>query len=146
MQAHSGSYVKYITALSPAGSRNGASALTGASNFAGYEFATLIVVMGSPNNAAGGGWVTCALRSATSNGVFSQFGASLPGMSTGNRETAVRSFTLDSSCNWYKVGYDNSGGAGGAVVAILVALSGPRIAPVPTQDTHVTIYDSVLGG
>ena len=146
MQGYSGSYIKYIMALSPAGSRNGASAETGASNFAGYEFATLIATMGSPNNAAGGGWVTCAVRSGTSNGTFSAFGASLPGMSTGNRQTSIRSFSLDSSATWYKIGYDNSGGAGGAVVAIVVALSKPRSAPVPTQDTHVTIYSDVLGG
>lgn len=145
MQGFGGSYIKYITALSPSTSRTGASAETGASNFAGYEFATIIVVMGSPTNTAGGGWVTCAVRSGTSNGTFSAFGASLPGMSTGSRQTAIRSFSLDSSANWYKVGYDNSAGAN-ADVAIIVALSRPRNAPVPTQDSHVTIYSDVTGG
>ena len=138
------SWIKYITALSPAGSRPGASAETGASNFAGFEYATIIAVMGSPNNAAGGGWVTCALRSGTSDGTFSQFGASLPGMSTGNRQTSVRSFAIDSSAVWHKIGYDNSGGAGGAIVAIMVALHNPRV-PF-NNDSHVTTYSDVTGG
>ena len=145
MQGYSGSYIKYITALSPATSRTGASAVTDASNFAGYEFATLIAVMGSPTNTAGGGWVTCALRSGTSNGTFSAFGASLPGMTTGSRQTSVRSFSLDSSATWYRIGYDNSGGAN-ANVAIIVALSKPRNAPVPTQDSFTTVFSDVLGG
>jgi len=145
MQGFSGSYIKYITALSPGTSRTGASNETGASNFAGFEYATIITVVGSPVNAAGGGWVTCALRSGTSNGTFSAFGASLPGMSTGSRQTAVRSFTLDSSATWYKIGYDSSGGAN-ANVAIIVALSKGRYDPVQTQDTHVTVYTDVLGG
>lgn len=146
MQGYSGSYVKYITALSPATSRVSASMETGASNFAGYEFATIIVTMGSPANlGTGAGWVTCALRAGTSNGTFSAFGASIPAMSTGSRQTSVRSFSLDSSATWYKIGYDNSGGAN-ANVAILVALSKPRIAPVPTQSEHTVVYSDLLGG
>ena len=145
MQGFSGSYIKYITALSPGTSRTAASQETGASDFSGFEFATIIAVVGSPNNTAGGGWITCALRSGTSNGTFSAFGASLPGMSTGSRQTAVRSFALDSSANWYKIGYDSSGGAN-ANVAILVALQRGRNAPVPTQDSHVLVYSDVLGG
>jgi len=145
MQATNGSQVKYITALSAGASNVSASAETGASNFAGFEFATLILSLGSPPNlGTGGGLATCMLRSGTSNGTFSTFGASLTRASTGSRQTIVRSFSLDSSATWYKVGYDNSAGVWNGT--ILVALHNPRWDPVDSQDSHTTVLSDVLGG
>ena len=144
MQGKSGSAIKYITAVSPGASLVAASQATGPSNFTGYEWATVIVSLGCPPNTAGGGLIVNLQRSGTSNGTFANWGASLPGQSTGSRQTGVRSFALTSSATWYRVQYEsNSGNWNGA---ILVALSHARSHPIPTQDTHTTVSSDVTQG
>ena len=142
MQAANGSQVKYITAITGA-SNVTTSGLTGASDFAGYEFATLIVSIAS--GGAAPGLKVAMHRSGTSDGTFAAFGASLPGITTGSL-TYVRSFSLDSSATWYKVSYDNN--VAQWIGSVIIALQNPRQAPVGTQDTgwNTTVYSDVLGG
>lgn len=139
MQGFNASYLKVLQALSP-NHFAGTNAFTNASNFAGYEVATLFVTVGS----CGGSMGLEMQRSGTSGGTFATFGASLPVLTAGCR-TSIRSFTLDSSATWYRVRYDgNNGGSVNADVKLI--LSNGRNAPVSPQDSRVTVYSDVLGG
>ena len=141
MKIGGGSEIKYITALSAATSYVTTSAVTGPSNFAGYEWGTVVISLGSAPNAPG--LLVNVQRSGTSDGTFAAFGASIAAASVGSRTTLVRSFLLNSSATWYRVLYDNN--AGNWNGTILIALAGARRAPVGTQDTHTTRYSDVLG-
>ena len=142
MQAHNGSGVKYITALVGA-SNVTASAVTGASNFAGYESVTIIASISSAGAAPGIKFDL--LRSGTSDGTFASFGASLPGITTGS-QTHVRTALLNSSATWYELSYDNNSATW--IGAVVLALQSSRYVPVPTQDVGVgtLVYSDVLGG
>ena len=137
-----GSAIKIWTAISGVPIASGS---TGASNFAGYDFGTMIFSAGSLD----GGISIRMERSGTSNGTFASFGASFPELqsgASGSGITYVRSFSLDSSATFYRVVHDhddttNKGGA------LIIVLQGARNKPI-TQDTRkaVTIYSDVLGG
>ena len=137
------SHVKYINALSGQYVGSGS---TNASNFAGFEWATLILTTGSFR----GGSVTLNVeRSATSDGTFSTFGAStaaiVGGATTNCGHLFVRSFALDSSAIWYKLAY-NTAGTDGKNLAAVFELSAARVNPVATQDGNTTIYSDVIAG
>jgi len=137
-----GSAIKIWTAVS--GLPNG-SGSTGPSNFAGYDFATVIFSAGSVD----GGITLRVERSGTSNGTFAAFGASFPEIqsgASGSGITYVRSFSLDSSATFYRVVRDLDGTTQGGG-AVIFMLQGARNVPI-TQDTRkaVTIYSDVLGG
>lgn len=139
MQGFNASANQFVTAFSA-----GAFAFDGstnASNFAGYEFATMIVVGGSMSSANN----IRMVRSGTSNGTFGDFGASLPNQNTACA-TAIRSFSLDSSAQWYKVFYANGGGS--TNMAVLVHLQGARVRPANVIGNvgTTTVFSDVLGG
>src|SRR3990167_11504707 len=128
MLGKSGSEIKYLVALS-----NGANATAGstnASNFAGYEWGTLLVADASA--PAAGGLTVNMIRSGTSDGTFASFGASINYQNLVLHGLRVRSWSLDSSANWYKVSYDNNGGASSRPT-IIIALSAARVTPVTSQ-------------
>lgn len=116
-----------------------ASGSTNASNFAGYEFGTLIVASGS----VGGTTLIALTRSATSNGTFGTFGASLPAIAA--CKVVSRSWTLDSSAIFYRLVYDKTGTQSDNISAVIELRAG-RVEPAPTQHADVTIYSDVLGG
>ena len=127
----SGSEVKYVLGLSGVALATPGS---GAPFFAGgHNYGTMILQTDSAD------FTVNLQRSATSNGTFANWGASLPGNASG---LAVRSFVLGSSAVWYKVAYDNNA-AGSAISSIIVALQGAERTPVE-QDDNTTVYSSVL--
>lgn len=140
MQGYSGSYLKFQPAMSGV---QIASLSSNPSNFAGYEFATLVVMTGS----LGGSTAYTVTRSGTSGGTFATFGMSLVGLSgsAGSGKIITRSFTLDSSATWYRLVTDKNNTESANAQAMFV-LSRPRIAPVPSQHADVTNYSDVLGG
>jgi len=141
MLGKSGSEIKYLVALS-----NGANATAGstnASNFAGYEFGTILVADASA--PAAGGLTVNVMRSGTSDGTFASFGASINYAALALHGLRVRSWTLDSSAMWYKVSYDNNGGASSRPT-IIIALQAARTQPVTTQALDTTIFSTILGG
>lgn len=142
MLGKNASQVQYLVALSPG--HIAANGSTNASNFAGFEFATLIVVAGSTGSA--NSTVVNLQRSGTSNGTFANFGASTPGFGTTLSQTFVKSFTLDSSATWYRATYHNGGGS--VNMAILLELQAARVTPINQAGTvgTLTIGDDVLGG
>mgnify|MGYP001608594551 FL=1 len=141
MLGKSGSTIKYLVALSS--TNLAVIGSTNASNFAGYEFATLFVLASSAPSAQG--YVVNVMRSGTSGGTFANFGASVAVTAKNLRGLHVRSFSLDSSANWYKASYDNNN-TGSGTIAIMFGLDAGRVAPVDTQDADVTLYSTVLGG
>jgi hypothetical protein len=135
-----GSTVRIINALSPvaiaaAGSSN-------AVNLAGYEQAMLILSVGSA--PTGAGFLVSVQRSATSNGTFSPFGASLPGQNTNNK-VVTRSFAVNSSATWHKVFYDNSN-LGSAIVNVEILAHVARTEPVVSQESNVSVYSDITSG
>src|SRR3990167_2372848 len=140
MLGKNGSAIAYLTALSPTVVSTPGS--TNASNFAGYEFGTLIVLSSSAPSALGG--VVNMMRSGTSDGTFANFGASIAIGAVVKNGTFVRSWSLDSSAAWYKASYDNTNGASWTP-GILIALSNARTAPI-TQNANTTTFSDVLGG
>jgi hypothetical protein len=86
----SGSEVKYVLGLSAVSI--GAAGSGAAFNAAGFSFGTLLF---SSNTA---GATMSLLRSATSNGTFQGWGASVTGVAS---KLAVRSFVLTSPNTWY---------------------------------------------
>ena len=137
-----GSQIRIINALS--GVAIAAAGSSNAVNLAGYESAMLIVSVGSAPTVACGGMQVSVQRSATSNGTFQPFGASLPGQGTSNR-VATRSFAVNTSATWHKVFYDN--GTGGSFIGNIELLAHfPRTEPVATQESNVTVYSDVLVG
>ena len=141
MLGKSGSEIKYLVALS-----NGANATAGstnASNFAGYEFGTLLVADASA--PAAGGLTVNMIRSGTSDGTFASFGASMNYLALALHGLRVRSWVLDSSACWYKVSYDSNNGASSRPT-IIIALQTARGEPVTSQASDTTIFSTILGG
>jgi hypothetical protein len=137
-----GSAVKIWTALSHIVHSSGSG---GASNFAGFEFATAIIATGSADS----GLKLSFERSGTSDGTFASFGASFPTIqsgASGSGITYVRSFSLDSSAAWYRLVYDKLG-LGDTEAKVVMLLQGARNIPI-TQDTGygTRIYSDVIGG
>lgn len=142
MLGKNGSANAYITALS--GTNVNSTGSTEASNFAGFEFATVVVAMASA--PSGNGFVVNALRSGTSSGTFASFGASLGLNTKAVKGAYVRSWTLDSSATWYKFSYDNNNGGSTGVATILVNLQAARNIPITQVSGDTTVYSDVLGG
>ena len=138
MLGKSGSEIKYVPVLSGVKIASGS---TNASNLAGFEFATLIMITGS----IGGSTAVTIQRSGTSNGTFATY-TSLVGISgsAGSGKIITRSFTLDSSAVWYRVVFDQNGTESNNMMTLL-ALQAPRLAPVD-QHADVTNYSDTLGG
>ena len=139
MLGKNGSAIKYICSLSSV-NYSGPGASTNASNFSGFEFATLQVLASSAASAQG--VVVNVLRSATSDGTFSPFGASISVQSVIKNGTYLRSFTLDSSALWHKASYDNNN-TGSATISINFQLHNPRNAPI-TQDSGTVCFSDIL--
>ena len=142
MLGKSASEVKYLVALS-----NGANATAGstnASNFAGYEWATLLIADASAPAGAVGMAIDMK-RSGTSNGTFAGFGASITYNAMRLNGLYVRSFPLNSSATWYRVSYDNNNGASSRPT-IIVALGAARYQPVTTQALDTVLFENQLGG
>lgn len=135
MIGFNGSHNKYITALSGVQIASGS---TGASNFAGYEFATILALAGSH----GGTTNLNVLRSGTSDGVYAGFGASIA-VTTGSGKMAVRSFRIDSSAIWHKLAYDKNGTESGDLSVAFILTCG-RYTPVETQHADTTVYSDVI--
>ena len=131
------SAIKYIQALVPVAAT--AAASTTAVNLGNYTFGTLLVSTGSTGAAV----ITADVqRSATSNGTFQPFGASVT-VNDANTLT-VRSFVVASSAIFYKVWYTHLGG-GSPIVGIVLAAQGVREAPID-QDSATTSYSVVSNG
>lgn len=129
-----GSSIKYINALSPGDFNAAASSLP--YNMGNYTWGTLVVNAGSINS----GFEAHVLRSATSNGTFNGFGASIA-FDTGS-QMGVRSFPMNSSNLFYNVYYTN--GTGSAVVGIDLIAAGAREQPIPNQAASVTVSQDVV--
>ena len=138
MLGKSGSEIKFIPVLSGVKIASGS---TNASNLAGFEFATLVVMTGS----LGGSMAVNVQRSGTSDGTFANY-ASLVGLSgsAGSGKIITRSFTLDSSAIWYRVFIDMNNTESRDLSAMLV-IQAPRLPP-GDQHADVTNYSDVLGG
>lgn len=136
MKRANGSAIKYVLAVSPVGAGLGAAGSSDPVDFSQMSWGTLLATMGSGNN-----FTASVERSATSNGTFAQFGASVT-LTTGSGQVAARSFTMDSSAVWYRVAYSNNG-AGSVNPAVY--LIGADVADVPiTQHTNTTVYSDVV--
>jgi len=141
MLGHNASHVKIIAALSPVALA--AAGSTAAYDLSNFNFATVIAQMGSGGSAGTNRVLVNVMRSATSDGTFAGFGASFPNLSA-NNQLYARSFSLDSSANWYKVSYDNNNN-GSHTLGLIIVAQAARSAPV-TQDDRTTVYSDVLGG
>lgn len=125
-----GSEVKYVLGLSAVAV--GSAGSGAAFDAAGFSFGTLLF----SSNTAGG--TVSLVRSATSNGTFQGWGASITGVAS---ELAVRSFVLTGSNTWYKLHYDN--GAGSMTGCAIVALQGAYRTPVD-QESTTNVFSTVL--
>lgn len=135
-----GSVIKIVNALS--GVAIAAAGSSNAVNYAGYEGAMLIVSTGSAPAATG--LLVNVERSATSDGTFGRFGASIQAAGT-NNTVVTRSFSVNTSATWHKVHYTN--GAGGSFIGnIEVLLHNARNEPVVSQSSNVTCLSDVLRG
>mgnify|MGYP001616372213 FL=1 len=141
MRSINASGVQYINALSPTNVNYAGS--TGASNFAGFETGQLVVIGSSAPSAAG--FIVEMLRSGTSDGTFSSFGASISYNNMVIKGTRVRSWSLESSACWYMISYNNSNGGSTGATAIEVVLKDARGTPI-TQNGNTTVYSDVTGG
>ena len=127
-----GSAIKYVQALSVVDTVNYAGE-GAAIDCRDFQHGTLVVFA---TKAAG--TTASVLRSATSDGTFSDIGASVAGVASG---LAVRSFAMNSSAVWYKVGYRGpTSGSGG--MAIGLVLQGARNVPV-NQHSDTTVSSDV---
>jgi hypothetical protein len=142
MLGKNGSAIAYLTALS--GVTVNYAGSTAASNFAGFEFGTVVVTMASA--PSGAGFVVNAMRSGTSSGTFASFGASLALNTLHAKGTYVRSWSMDSSATWYMFSYDNNNGGSTGIATIAVNLQGARHAPITQVSGDTTVYSDVLGG
>ena len=132
------SQVKIVRGLSPIALAAAGSGT--AIDATGYEWGMLLAIGGS--TPTGTGLVLGVERSATSNGTFAQFGASIPHGNTNNTVTS-RSFAIDTSAVWHKISYDNNN-LGSAITGVALLLFSGRNEPVPTQATGTTGYSDVL--
>lgn len=128
------SAIKYITALSPTAATGAGS--TNAVDLSKFTFATLVVSTGSTGAA---NVEAHAVRSATSNGTFNGFGASINAAIAG--QLYARSFVVGGSGGWYKVYYTHLG-AGSPVMAMFLAAAGARDVPAD-QDSNTTSYSVI---
>ena len=133
-----GSTIRIIQALS--GVAIAAAGSSNPVNLAAYEKAMLILSVGSA--PTGAGFLVSVQRSATSNGTFQPFGASLPGQNA-NAKVTTRSFAINTSAVWHRIFYDNSN-LGSAIVNVEILAHNPRYEPVTTQESNVTVYSDVL--
>lgn len=129
-----GSEVKYISALSPIGI--GAAGSSNAIDLSGFEFGTMLVAIGSANDGQANTFHL--LRSATSDGTFNGFGASVGTVPNGS--LVARSFTVGSQV-WHKLYYNNVSGSMNA--AVILEMQGARHTPVD-QDSKTTVYSTIL--
>ena len=127
---YTGSEVKNILGLSPVAL---GAAGSGTPFFAG-DFTNATLLFASTAGVA----TANLIRSATSNGTFQTWGASVTGTASG---LAVRSFVLGSSANWYRLHYSN--GAGSATMCAIIQLHGAEHTPVD-QASGTTVYTTVL--
>lgn len=141
MLGHNASRVKIISALSPVALA--AAGSTAAHDLSGFAFATVLAQLGSGGSAGTNRVLVNVLRSGTSDGTFATFGASFPNLSA-NNQLYARSFSLDSSANWYKVSYDNNNN-GSHTMGVVIIAQAARTAPVD-QDGQTTVYSDVIGG
>ena len=131
------SAIKYISALSP--TAISAAASSDPYDLGNYTFATLLVTTGSTGAAT----ITADVqRSATSNGTFQPFGASINAGVLGGFH--ARSFVVASSAHFYKVYYTAVGG-GSPVMGVVLAAAGVREAPID-QDSGTTSYSVISNG
>ncbi len=141
MLGQNASRVKIISALSPVALA--AAGSTGVVDLSGFSFATVVAQLGSGGSAGTNRVLVNVLRSATSDGTFSSFGASFPNLSA-NNQLYARSFVVDSSAGWHRVSYDNNNN-GSHTMGIIIIAQAARTAPVD-QDGQTTVYSDVLGG
>jgi hypothetical protein len=125
-----GSEVKYVLGLSAVALA--AAGSSAAFNSAGFTYGTLLFQTDSAGATAN------VLRSATSNGTFTEWGASLTGVAS---KLAVRSFQLSSSNTWLKLHHDNV--AGSATGVAIVSLQGAMQTPV-NQESTTNVFSTVL--
>lgn len=128
------SAIKYISALSSIALTDGGS--TDAVDLSNFTFATLIVNTGS---TALGATTVDMVRSATSNGTFNGFGASVNVVTSG--QLHVRPFVLSSSAFWYSAYYTQLNAAS-PPISITLAVSGTREAPID-QESSTTSYSVI---
>jgi hypothetical protein len=126
-----GSANKFVAALSPI-----ALAVAGSTNAVDFSDFTHITYGVISNSESGS---LDLLRSATSNGTFAAFGASLTTKASGIR---LRTANAQSSAVWYKVSYDNNN-AGSIINAIFVIGQGSRKIPVGAQHANTSVYSDV---
>ena len=127
-----GSAQGYILATCPLAF--GAVGSSAAFDLSQFESATLVVAGGSIAN----GFQAVVQRSATSDGSFGDFGASVAMESGGTLKT--RTFVVGTSATWHKVYRAN--GVGSAVAAIIVVGHGARSVPI-TQHSTTTVHSDV---
>ena len=99
-----------------------------------YATAMLVLAAGSVNT----GFQARMERSATSNGTFGEFGASLA--VNAGCVIFTRGFGLGTSNVWHRLYYTN--GTGSATAAVVLVAQGARVAPI-TQPTGVTTWSFV---
>lgn len=128
------SAIKYIQALSPVAVTAGGS--SAAIDLSKFTHATLLVSAGSTAAATVNADM---VRSATSNGTFHNFGASIGAAVAGGLH--VRSWVVGGSEPWYKVYYTHSGAASPPFSAVIVA-AGTREAVID-QDSNTTSYSVI---
>ena len=117
-------------ALNAAGSGN-------AVNTQGFEWGTLFVLAGSTNVTT----QTIHLqRSATSDGTFAEFGASIPNLVDASATLHVRSFALSSSAPWLRL-IRTFTGATSSTAAVGLLLGGSRKFPVDQQSNTCPFSD-----
>jgi hypothetical protein len=114
-------------------------------NLAGYYGAMLLG--GATSNGGGTTGTTYKVfRSATSNGTFNPFGASLTGIAAGSLgAVVVRNFLVNTSCTWHRVIANNNNNGSVVPVAFVLAFKG-AYEPVLTQSSKVTVLSDVLVG
>ncbi len=130
-----GSAIKYVHALSPLA--HGATASTNPVWFGDFSHVTLLVLSGSLSNADAQVHVQ---RSATSNGTFVEFGASVAVATAG--QLYVRSWPNEGSAGWYKVKY--APGTGSDTLGIVLLGQGAQRVPVGQESTTTVLSDVVL--
>jgi len=131
----SGSAIKYVHALSPLA--HGATGCTNPVWFGDFSHVTLLVLSGSLSDADAQVHVQ---RSATSNGTFVEFGASVAASAAG--QLYARSWPNEGSAGWYKVKY--APGAGSDTLGIVLVGQGAQKAPIDQHVSTTVLSDVVL--
>lgn len=126
-----GSANAFVLALSPT-TINAAAASTDPFDFSDFTHLTAVVHSNS------GGTTFSLVRSATSDGTFSEFGASIPIAASG---ISVRTVVAQSSAVWYSVAYGQL--TVSATPTILLIGQGSRKIPIGSQLSGTTVYSDV---